>query len=470
MIGREMANVTFLGACGTVTGSCTLLEWGNTRLLVDCGLFQGPEELEQRNRAPLPFDPASITAVVLTHAHLDHSGRLPLLVAGGFRGPIWCSKPTRGLLALVLQDAGKLQEEEAAYARRKGFARVSVPQPLFTLDDARRALSQVRRVAFDETFEPAPGIRVRMRRAGHLLGAASVELTAKGGDGERRTWCFSGDVGRYGAPVLHDPQSPEAAVDALLLESTYGDRLHAQSDPRAELAEVIGRTFARGGSVLIPSFALGRAQDLLFYLGGLADEGLVDPADVFLDSPMAISATDLYRDAVAEHDEDVAEMVAAGRGPFGADRFQRTRTGDQSKALNARREPAIIIAGSGMANGGRILHHLRQKLADPRHTVLFVGYQAAGTRGRALVDGASVAAIHGDEVPVRAEVRLLSSLSAHADHDELVRWCRALSAPPQRIFLNHGEDPPRKALARGLQQTLGWPLAALPEQGETVPF
>ena len=465
-----MANVTFLGACGTVTGSCTMLEWGGTRLLVDCGLFQGPEELEQRNREPLPFDPAAVTAVVLTHAHLDHSGRLPRLVAGGFRGPIYCSKPTRGLLSLVLQDAGKLQEEEAGYARRKGYARVAVPEPLFTVEDARRALAQVRRVGFDEVFEPAPGIRARMRRAGHLLGAASVELTAKGADGERRTWCFSGDVGRYGAPVLHDPQPPEAAVDALLLESTYGDRLHPEGDPRAELAEVIRTTFARGGSVLVPAFALGRTQDLLFYLGGLAEQGVVDPADVFLDSPMAISATDLYRDALAEHDEDVAAMIAEGRGPFDADRFQRCRTGDQSKALNSRAAPAVIIAGSGMANGGRILHHLRHRLPDPRHVVLFVGYQAAGTRGRALLDGASVAAIHGAEVPVRAEVRLLSSLSAHGDHDELVRWCRALPAGPRRIFLNHGEDPARKALARGLQHTLGWPLAGLPMQGETVPF
>ena len=465
-----MATATFLGACGTVTGSCTLLTWGETRLLVDCGLFQGPEEVEQRNREPFPFAPASIAAVVLTHAHLDHSGRLPLLVAGGFRGPIYCTRPSRGLLALVLQDAGKLQEEEANWARRKGYARVDSPQPLFTVEDARRALGQVQRVRFDETFEPVPGIRVRMRRAGHLLGAASVELTAKGADGERRTWCFSGDVGRYGAPVLRDPQPPDVPVDTLLLESTYGDRIHPTEDPREGLVATIAETFARGGSVLIPAFALGRTQDLLYMLGGLADAGHVDPAAVFLDSPMAISATDLYRDFLSEQDEDIAELVAAGRGPFDADRFQRCRTSDQSKALNARTAPAVIVAGSGMANGGRILHHLRHRLPDPRHTVLFVGYQAAGTRGRALVDGADVVAIHGDEVPVRAAVKVLGSFSAHADHDELVRWCRALDSAPRRVFLNHGEDPPRKALARGLEHALGWALPALPEHGETVPF
>jgi metallo-beta-lactamase family protein len=465
-----MADVTFLGACGTVTGSCTLLSWGEQRILVDCGLFQGPQETEQRNREPFPFPAAGISAVVLTHAHLDHSGRLPRLVREGFAGPIYCSKPTRGLLSLVLQDAAKLQEEEAGWAKRKGYARHPNPEPLFTADDVHRALSFIRRVAFDEELEVAPGIRARMRRAGHLLGAATVEISAKGSDGERRSWCFSGDIGRYGVPILHDPQPPLAAPAALVLESTYGNRLHAQDDPRAALAAVIAETFARGGSVMIPSFALGRTQDLLYHLNALADEGKVPPKSVFVDSPMALSATDLYRDFVSEHDEELQAQIDSGNGPFDADRFERARTADQSRALNQRREPAVIIAGSGMVNGGRILHHLRHKLSDPRHTLLFVGFQGEGTRGRALLDGVDTVAIHGQEVRVRAQVKAISSLSAHGDRDELVRWCRALPGAPERIFLNHGEDPARQALSRALQAELGWPLPALPAHGQKVPF
>jgi metallo-beta-lactamase family protein len=464
-----MAKATFLGACGTVTGSCTLLSFGQERVLVDCGLFQGPEELEQRNREPFPFDAASVSAVVLTHAHLDHTGRLPKLVAEGFRGPVYCSKPTRGLLALVLQDAAKLQEEEAGWARRKGYARVASPAPLFTEEDVRLALSLVRRIPFDQPFELLPGVQVTMRRAGHLLGAASLEVSAKGSDGERRRWLFSGDVGRYGVPILHDPQPAQEAPDTVLLESTYGDRRHTAHDAKAGLRTVIRETFARGGSLLIPSFALGRTQDLLYHLDTLADERVVDADDVFIDSPMAISATELYRDFVDEHDEELSARIAGGGGsPFAADRFQRCRTSQQSKALNARQRPAVIIAGSGMVNGGRILHHLRHRLPDPRHTLLFVGYQGAGTRGRALLDGASVVAIHGVEVPVAAEVRSLPSLSAHADHDELLRWARALPGVPRRTFLNHGEDPARKALARALQTELGWPLPQLPLHGQTT--
>lgn len=463
-----MAKATFLGACGTVTGSCTLLSFGAERVLVDCGLFQGPLELEQRNRLPFDFNAAELAAVVLTHAHLDHSGRLPKLVAAGFRGPIYCSRPTRGLLSLVLLDAAKLQEEEAGWARRKGYARVAAPQPLFTEDDARRALSLVQRVAFDEPFQLLPGVSVTMRRAGHLLGAASLEITGKGSDGERRRWCFSGDVGRYGVPILRDPEPPGAEVDTVLLESTYGDRRHGTTDPRAGLATAIRDTFARGGSLLIPAFALGRTQDLLFHLHALAEQGVVSPHDVFVDSPMALSATELYRDFVDEHDEEMTALVASDGGPFAADRFQRCRTQQDSRALNERREPAVIIAGSGMVNGGRILHHLRHRLGDPRNMLLFVGYQGTGTRGRALLDGASVVAIHGVEVPVELEVRNLPSLSAHADRDELLRWGRALPAPPRRVLLNHGEDTARRALARALQTELGWPLAQLPLQGQAV--
>jgi metallo-beta-lactamase family protein len=465
-----MADVTFLGACGTVTGSCSLLRFGDTRILVDCGMFQGPIELEQRNREPFPFAPASLAAVVLTHAHLDHSGRLPLLARGGFRGPIHCTRPTRGLASLVLRDAAKLQEEEASFARRKGYSRHAEPTPLFTDEDARQALALFQRRAFDEEFEVAPGVRVRYRRAGHLLGAATVELSAKGADGERRAWVFSGDVGRYGVPVLQDPEPPLQAPDTLLLESTYGDRVHPPGDARATLGAIIAETFARGGSVLVPCFALGRTQDLLYHLAGLEDEGKLPPKVVFVDSPMAISATELYAEFATEHDEELAKLVASDKSPFAVERFERCRTRDQSQALNARREPAVIIAGSGMVNGGRIVHHLRHRLADARNTVIFVGFQAAGTRGRALLDGAQSVALLGQEIAVRAQIRRLEMLSAHADRDELVRWGRALPAPPRRVLLNHGEDPARQTLSRALQSELGWPLAELPAHASSVPF
>lgn len=465
-----MASVTFHGACGCVTGSATHLAWGDTRVLVDCGLYQGDEALEARNRAPFPFAPRELTAVVVTHAHLDHTGLLPRLVAAGFDGPIHCPKASRGLISLLLEDAAELQEEQARYARRKGYSRHREPAPLYTTADARRAMRALSPLAFDAEHEIAPGIRLRYRRAGHLLGAASIEISAKGAGGERRTWCFSGDVGRYGVPILRDPEPPIAAPAALLLESTYGDRRHALERTADELREVIGRTFERGGTVIIPAFALGRTQEVLYHLSAMADEGALDPDDVFLDSPMAISATELYERAKAEHDEEMAELVADRSSPLAADRFQRCRRTDESKALNGRREPAVIVAASGMAEGGRVVHHLKQRLGDPRTTVLFVGYQAAGTRGRALVDGADEVGIHGQRIPVRAEIRYLRSLSAHADRDELLRWCRALPGAPERIFLNHGEDPARKALAAAIVDELGWPRPELPLPGDREPW
>ena len=465
-----MGDVTFYGASGCVTGSSTHLAWGTTRILVDCGLYQGDEELEQRSWGPFPYPPSSLTAVVVTHAHLDHTGLLPRLVRQGYAGPIYCTRASRGLVALLLEDAGELQEEETRYARRKGYSRHTEPRPLYTRADALTAIRQLETLPFDEEREIVPGIRVRFRRAGHLLGAASIELSAKGADGERRSWCFSGDIGRYGVPILRDPQPPLAPPSALVLESTYGDRNHAEEDARAELDSVIAATFARGGSVIIPAFALGRTQEVLYHLAALAEEGRLDPDDVFLDSPMAISATELYERAHGEWDEEMRELSVDGDGPLAADRFHRCRTVDDSRRLNSRSRPAVIVAASGMATGGRVVHHLLHRLGDGRNSVVFVGYQAAGTRGRAIVDGAQRVAIHGHQVAVRAEVRYLRSLSAHADRDELLRWCRALPAPPARIFLNHGEDPARKALEVALWEELGWPRPHLPLPGDAFPW
>ncbi|HUO85913.1 MAG TPA: MBL fold metallo-hydrolase, partial [Thermoanaerobaculia bacterium] len=465
---RPMATVTFLGACGMVTGSATLLAWKGARVLVDCGLFQGPEEIDRLNWTPFPFDAAELSAVVVTHAHLDHTGRLPVLARDGFSGPVWSTRPTRGLARLVLEDAGGLQEEEARYAAKKGYSRHPSPRPLFTRQDARRALGLFRPVDFDRPQEILPGITVTFRRAGHLLGAASLEITAKGADGERRTWGFSGDVGRYGVPILHDPEPLEAPLAALVLESTYGDRRHPPDDTRQALRQVIEATFARDGTVMIPSFALGRTQEVLYHLAALVEEGALAAADVFLDSPMAIRATELYRSAGSEHDEEMADLVDQELDPLDPGLFRFCRTVDQSMALNDRREPAVIVAGSGMVQGGRILHHLKRRLDDPRHAVCFVGYQAAGTRGRAILDGADVVVLHGQEVEVRASIHDLETLSAHADRDELLRWGRSLAAPPGRVFLNHGEEPARKALEAALAHTPEWPRPRLPLIGDRV--
>lgn len=464
-----MASVTFHGACGVVTGSCTRLVWGDHSALVDCGLYQGEEELEERNFAPFPFPVRDLGAVVVTHAHLDHTGLLPRLAAEGFSGPIYCTNSSRGLISLVLLDAARLQEEEVRYARKKGFSRHAVPLPLYTVEDARRVLKMLRTVPFDQEHELFAGVRFRYRRAGHLLGAATVEITAKGSDGERRTWCFSGDVGRYGVPILKDPEPPLDVPAALLLESTYGDRLHVEQDAAEALGRIVDETFGRGGVVVIPAFALGRTQEVLYHLSALADQGKLDPRRVFLDSPMGIDATDLYDKAEAEHDEDLEALADAGNDPLAPGRFQRLRTSDQSRELNGIQEPMIIVAGSGMANGGRVVHHLLHRLTNPRNSVVFVGYQAAGTRGRALVDGTDIVAIHGQTVRVRAQIHQLHGLSAHADRDELLRWCKALPGTPGRVFLNHGEDPARKALSVAIEET-GWPRPALPKTGDTVPW
>ena len=464
-----MSHVTFHGACGVVTGSSTLLTWGTTRVLVDCGLFQGGEELEQKNWEPFPVDPHEIDAVILTHAHLDHTGRLPRLVAQGFEGPILCTRPTRGLVSLLLEDSAEIQEEEARYARKKGYSRHAEPQPLYTVADAQRAIRQLAPRPFDQEIELAPGIRCRFRRAGHLLGAASVEISGKGSDGVRRSWCFSGDVGRWGVPILKDPEPPLDPPAAVVLESTYGDRTHAESDAPEQLARVIDETFDRGGVVVIPAFTLGRTQEVLYYLSALVESGRLDPSVVYLDSPMAISATELYDRAEAEHDEDLKALAEGGSDPLSADLFRRARTVADSKQINGRREPTVIVAASGMATGGRVVHHLLQRLGDPKNAVAFVGYQAAGTRGRALVGGADTVAIHGNRVRVRAQIHQLDSLSAHADSDQLLRWAEAVPGRPERVFLNHGEDPARKALAAALEET-GWPRPVLPRSGDTVPW
>jgi len=465
-----MASVTFLGAAGCVTGSSTRLTWGGHSALVDCGLYQGDEELEERNRAPFPFHPGELGGVIVTHAHLDHTGLLPRLAAEGYTGPIYCTQPSRALISLVLQDSGRIQEEEVRYARKKGYSRHPSPEPLYTSEDVRKVLKLLRPVPFDQEHELFSGVHFRYRRAGHLLGAASVEISGKGSDGERRSWCFSGDVGRYGVPILKDPEPPLDPPAALVLESTYGDREHVEQDAANALGRIVEETFARGGKVIIPAFALGRTQEVLFHLSALVDQGRLDPRRVYLDSPMAIDATDIYSRAEGEHDEELEALIDTSRDPLSSRLFERSRSVEQSKALNAESGPVVIVAGSGMANGGRVVHHLLHRLGDPRSSVVFVGFQAAGTRGRALIEGADLVAIHNSTVRVRAQIHQLHGLSAHADRRELLRWCQELPGVPERVFLNHGEAPARKALSVAITETAGWPRPGLPKTGETVPW
>lgn len=440
----------FLGATGTVTGSKYLLEHGGARVLIDCGLFQGLKQLRLRNRAEFAVPPSSIDAVVLTHAHIDHTGYLPVLVRDGFRGTVYCTASTLDLCRILLPDSGYLQEEEARYANRKGFSRHHPALPLYTLEDAQRALEHLMPMAFDRSFDLPGDITIRFGRAGHILGAAFVLATSPGG-----AVLFSGDLGRPGDVLLHPPAEPPGA-DIVVLESTYGDRRHPAEDPADAVAEVVTRTAARGGVVLIPSFAVGRTQTLLHHLARLRADKRIPPLPVFVDSPMASDATDVLLAHPADHrlsPDDVAALEAIAKV---------THSVEESKAIDARRGPMIVISASGMATGGRVLHHLKVFAPHHRNTILFSGFQAAGTRGAAMLGGAETIRIHGGDIPVRAEVRALDGLSAHADADELIAWVRRMPDAPHRVYLTHGEPAAAAALRLRIQNELQWE-AEVPE-------
>jgi metallo-beta-lactamase family protein len=447
--------LTFLGGSGTVTGSKALIEHDGQRVLIDCGLFQGLKQLRLRNWDALPVEPARIDAVVLTHAHLDHSGYLPRLVDGGFSGRVHATQATGELCHLVLPDSGRLLEEEAAYANRHGFSRHKPALPLYDEAQARRALEHIDGHAYDTEFEPLPGLRVRFAMAGHLLGAASVHVEWGG-----RSVLFSGDLGRDD-DLLMKPPAPPARADHVVIESTYGDRLHGGGDPLDALAQTISRTAARGGVVIVPSFALGRAQTLLLAIHRLKAARRIPDLTVYLNSPMAADATRLYERHSTLHQLSRAQCAEV----FGAVKI--INDVEESKRLNQLRWPSIIVSASGMASGGRVVHHLKAYAPDPRNTVLFVGHQAAGTRGAALVGGATAVKIHGQYVPVRAEVAHLDSLSAHADRDGLLRWLRALPAPPRDVFVNHGEPAASDALRLAIEESLGWRVRVA-EHGQPI--
>lgn len=458
-----MARLKFLGAAGMVSGSRHLIETGDARVLVDCGLFQGEKHLRERNWERFPVPAESVDAVVLTHGHIDHSGWLPRLVKEGFKGRIHVTPATADLLGLLLYDSAKCQAEDALYANRKGYAKHRPALPLYEEQDVDRTLRLLEPVPREQWFEPAAGIRCRYHEAGHMLGSSFVETEVATPGGPRRV-LFSGDVGRFDAPLYKDPTSP-TPCDYLVCESTYGDRDHPDIRPLDDLEAATKEAIARGGMMLVASFAIGRCQQLVYLLRTLMASGRLPEIPVWIDSPMAVDATEVFRRHVAEHDFSEAQMAGVAESlasPF----VHMAKTANESKAINAHKGPGIVIASSGMMNGGRILHHLAQRLPDPATTVLVAGFQAIGTRGRSLIDGARTLRIHGRDIPVRAVVRRVDALSGHADRREITRWLEGLPAP-KRTFLVHGEPPAARGMAERLQEKFGWDVT-VPAIGDTV--
>ena len=440
--------LSFYGAAGTVTGSKYVLSNGKQRLMVDCGLFQGEKKNRLRNWEAPPFDPATLNAVVLTHAHLDHSGYLPVLVKGGFDGPIYCTPATKELCEIILRDSGYLQEEEAKFLNKHKITKHDPALPLYTQADAERTLKQFKPVPFESDIDLANGLSLKITRAGHILGSGCVHVRSNG-----RTVVFSGDVGRPEGPVMRAPE-PVGEMDYLVVESTYGDRLHEDDeDPKGQLADAINRTVERRGTVVIPSFAVGRSTTILHFISELISDGRIPDTPVFLNSPMAINATEIYCEYHAEHRLTEQEC----RDIYANVDFVRSR--EASKALNTNDGPAIIVSASGMVEGGRVIHHLKTMLPDPRNTVLFVGFQAPGTRGQRILSGAETVKIHGQEVPCRAEVLELDNLSAHADWSELIEWLRPTAKAPRLTFITHGEPESAQAFQQHLRDELGWDSA-----------
>lgn len=449
-----MATLTFLGAAGTVTGSRYLLEAGSERLMIDCGLFQGQKELRLQNWADLPIEPRSIQWLALTHAHLDHTGYIPRLVKQGFRGRILASAATVELARLLLLDSAYLQEEDAAYANKKGFSKHKPALPLYTHQDALEALELFQAVDESKPLRLSSNFSLRFLRAGHILGARIIEVTVSE-NSQRRRVVFSGDLGRNHQLVIREPEVPEGA-DVLLLESTYGDRLHPTDDFRERLASIIKTTAAQGGTVVVPAFAVGRTQELLYILRELIESHRLPSLPIHVDSPMAIDVTSLYRQHHEDHNLQMESLESQDVKPFSPRGVHFDRSPEESKALNDSRFPTIIISASGMAAGGRVLHHLARCLPDPRNAVILVGFQAPGTRGQSLESGAQFVKIHGAMVPVRARIESMGHLSAHADAGEIMDWLGKFRNPSQKIFLVHGEPHAAEALRQKITATLGW--------------
>lgn len=436
--------ISFYGATNTVTGSKYLFDDGQASTLVDCGLFQGFKQLRLRNWRPLPFNPKQVASVVLTHAHIDHSGYLPVLVKNGFSGRIYCTKATKDLCEVMLPDAAHLQEEEARYANKRGFSRHKPALPLFTIKDAERALGHLHAVDFDEPVRLSKASRARLLPAGHILGAAMIMI-----EGGGRRILFSGDLGRPNDPLMRPPTTITQA-DVVVLESTYGDRRHSSADSEEDLHNHLSRVVARGGVVIIPAFAVGRAQTLLHLIARLKSRGKLAGVPIYLNSPMAVDVTHIYQTYRSQHRLSVAECEAACRVA------EFVNSPEDSKALNGRSGPMIIISASGMATGGRVVHHIKSFAPDPKNLILFSGFQAAGTRGATILGGAETVRIHGTDIPIRAEVADLETLSAHADYAEILDWLRSFREAPKGIYLTHGEPAAADRLRQHIESAFGW--------------
>ncbi len=454
-----MAKLTFLGAAGTVTGSKYLVEAAGKKLLVDCGIFQGSRELEGRNFKPLAASPATIDYCVLTHAHLDHTGWLPCLTRDGYKNKIYANQATIELTTLSLKDSGHLQEEDAERARRRAKnSNAADIRPLYTSEDVEPMLSRLTPMPRSGGFDVSQEFHVESFDAGHILGSSSLRLTIHEG-GKNTTVVFSGDVGRYGQPILNDPVTPPGG-DYVICESTYGDREHPEGDPVQLLADIVNRVTKRGGSIVIPAFAIGRTQTFMYYLRQLEDEQRIPRIPVYVDSPMALSATDFYVRHKEDHDLDMARLDDSGdHDPLNVREFHLTRSAEDSKKINDVKTACIIISASGMITGGRVLHHLAQRLPDAKNAVLLAGFQAEGTRGRALQEGAKMLHLFGDAVPVNAEVIEMGQFSAHAGKSELLRWMGGLQTAPKKMWLTHGEPVATQALQAAAKAKFSWDVA-----------
>jgi metallo-beta-lactamase family protein len=454
-----MAKLTFLGAAGTVTGSKYLVEASGKKLLLDCGIFQGSPELSARNFKPLTVDPRTIDYCVLTHAHLDHVGWLPCLVRDGFRGPIFANPATIELATISLKDSAHIQEEDAERAQRRAkHSNAEDREPLYTTVDIDPMLRLLKPMPRRGGFDLSPEFHFDAYDAGHILGSSSLALTITE-NGKKTVVVFSGDIGRYNQPILNDPATPPQA-DVLLCESTYGDREHESGDPAAVLADIVNRVVKRGGSIVIPAFAIGRTQTFMYYLRQLEDENRIPHVPVYVDSPMALSATDLYVKFKDDHDVDFSRLETSGdRDPLNVHEFHLTRTAEESKSINNLKSPCIIISASGMITGGRVLHHLAQKLPDSRNAVILAGFQAEGTRGRALQEGAKILHVFGEAVPVAAEIITMGQFSAHAGKSELLRWLGGLNSAPKKTWLTHGEPAAAQSLQAAIKEQFQWDVA-----------
>jgi metallo-beta-lactamase family protein len=444
----------FLGATGTVTGSRFVLETEERRLLIDCGMFQGLKKNRLKNWDPFPIPPSEIDRVFLTHAHIDHSGYLPRFCKDGFTGKIHCTYATHDLCEIMLRDSGHIQEEDAYWANKKGFSKHRPARPLYTVEDAEKALSHFEPLYYGQDLFVTDRLRVKFRDAGHILGSSFVDVKTMRENQTRRI-LFSGDVGRPARPILRDPVQV-FEVDYLVLESTYGNRLHDQKSPQEELARVINESTERGGVLVIPAFAVGRTQELLFNIRELEEQERIPSLTVFVDSPMAIDVTSVFERSKADYCLSARTQALNGKRILRPKQIQFSRTREQSQAINNETNHAIVISASGMVTGGRILHHLKYRLPNPNDTILFIGYQAEGTRGRTILEGEPEVKIHGKQIPIRAKIENISGFSAHADYNEILAWLMGFNRPPLKTFIVHGEPDASAALAEKIREKLKW--------------